>query len=64
MEVKAIVFDIGQTLVHYPFPLNWSVLYRPAFESIAKEYNLTLKILSAMKERILSALTMRERGQY
>ncbi len=43
MEVKAIVFDIGQTLVHYPFPLNWSALYRPAFESIAKEYNLTIK---------------------
>lgn len=42
-EIKAVVFDIGQTLVHYPFPLNWSALYRPAFESIAGEYHLTIK---------------------
>ena len=34
-EIKAVVFDIGQTLVHYPFPLNWSALYRPAFERIS-----------------------------
>lgn len=33
--VKAIVFDIGQTLVEYKIPLNWSRLYRPAFESVA-----------------------------
>ena len=29
--MKAIVFDIGQTLTYYPVPLNWSKLYRPAF---------------------------------
>lgn len=33
--IKAIVFDIGQTLVEYKIPLNWSKLYRPAFESVA-----------------------------
>jgi hypothetical protein len=22
--IKAIVFDIGQTLTYYPIPLNWS----------------------------------------
>ncbi len=33
--MKAVVFDIGQTLVEYKKPLNWSKLYRPAFESIA-----------------------------
>ncbi len=32
---KAIVFDIGQTLVEYSKPLNWSQLYKPAFESIS-----------------------------
>ena len=32
---KAVIFDIGQTLVEYKKPLNWSELYRPAFESIA-----------------------------
>ncbi len=32
---KAIVFDIGQTLVEYKIPLNWSELYRPAFERVA-----------------------------
>lgn len=35
MMIKAIVFDIGQTLVEYKKPLNWSELYRPAFESVA-----------------------------
>lgn len=36
---KAVVFDIGQTLVDYRMPMNWSSLYRPAFEHIAKKYN-------------------------
>lgn len=35
MTVKAIVFDIGQTLVAYKTALNWSELYRPAWESVA-----------------------------
>lgn len=42
MKVKAVVFDIGQTLVYYPIPLNWSALYRPAFESIAEKYKLNI----------------------
>ena len=37
--LKAVVFDIGQTLVEYKIPLNWSKLYRPAFEHIAEKYN-------------------------
>ena len=40
MRVKAIIFDIGQTLVEYQVPLNWSALYRPAFESIENKYGL------------------------
>ena len=39
--IKAIVFDIGQTLVEYNKPLNWSKLYRPAFESIADKCGYT-----------------------
>ncbi len=42
MQIKAVVFDIGQTLVYYPFPLNWSVLYPPAFEHVEKENGLHL----------------------
>ena len=42
MKVKAVIFDIGQTLVHYPIPLNWSALYRPAFERIAEKYKLNI----------------------
>ncbi len=38
--MKAIVFDIGQTLTYYPIPLNWSNLYRPAFESVAKKLGI------------------------
>lgn len=33
--LKGIVFDIGQTLVEYNRPLNWSELYRPAFEHVS-----------------------------
>ncbi len=36
---QAVVFDIGQTLVDYRKPLNWSKLYRPAFAQIAEKYN-------------------------
>ena len=42
MRIKAVVFDIGQTLVHYPIPLNWSALYRPAFEHIEQKLGLNL----------------------
>lgn len=38
---RAAVFDIGQTLVDYKMPMNWSKLYRPAFEFIAKRYHYT-----------------------
>lgn len=38
--MKAIVFDIGQTLTYYPIPLNWSKLYRPAFGSVAEKLGI------------------------
>lgn len=38
---QAVVFDIGGTLVDYKKPMNWSELYRPAFEQIAEKYNYT-----------------------
>ncbi len=61
MKIGAIVFDIGQTLAFYPIPLNWSALYRPAFESIAeknglyiteKEYAHIGKVLARYNTRI------------
>lgn len=60
-KIKAVIFDIGQTLVYYPVPLNWSALYRPAFESIAKnrglnitenEYEHIAKVLGKYNTRI------------
>ena len=42
MRIRAVVFDIGQTLVEYALPLNWSGLYRPAFEEIEKRHGLRL----------------------
>lgn len=36
---QAVVFDIGQTLVDYKKPMNWSKLYRPAFEQIAEKFH-------------------------
>ena len=38
--MKAVVFDIGQTLTYYPIPLNWSKLYRPAFGSVAEKLGI------------------------
>ena len=40
--IKAVVFDIGQTLAYYPVPLNWSELYRPAFEGVAEKLGLQI----------------------
>ena len=34
---KAVIFDIGRTLVRYKTPLNWSKLYRPAFRYVAEQ---------------------------
>ena len=39
---KAIVFDIGRTLIGYNKPLNWSSLYRSALEHISNECNYHL----------------------
>lgn len=39
MQIRAVAFDIGQTLCYYPLPLNWSRLYRPAFEEIEKRHD-------------------------
>ena len=38
--IRMVIFDIGGTLVDYPIPLNWSALYRPAFESVADKNGL------------------------
>ena len=35
--IKTVIFDIGGTLVDYPILLNWSALYRSAFESVAEK---------------------------
>ena len=34
---RAVIFDIGQTLVKYKTPMNWSKLYRPAFQYVADQ---------------------------
>ena len=61
MGIKAFVFDIGQTLVNYPAPLNWSALYHPAFERIERihglrfseeEYAHILNVLAKYNSRI------------
>lgn len=39
---RAVVFDIGQTLIEYNKPLNWSKSYRPALERAAAACNINL----------------------
>lgn len=41
-DAKAVVFDIGQTLVHYPISVNWSEHYRAAFEAVAGKLHFTI----------------------
>lgn len=38
--VKVVVFDIGETLVKYNKPLNWSKMYRSALERMVEENNM------------------------
>ncbi|MBR6366171.1 MAG: HAD family hydrolase [Lachnospiraceae bacterium] len=40
--IRAVVFDIGQTLTYYPIPLNWSGMYRQAFGSVAETLGFTI----------------------
>ena len=40
--IKAIVFDIGQTLVDYSAPLSWAELYGAAFAAVAEENGFAL----------------------
>lgn len=42
MNINTVVFDIGNTLVVYPIPLNWFSLYRSAFESVAHKRNIDI----------------------
>jgi len=34
MNIKAVTFDVGETLVFYNNPLNWQALYSPALERV------------------------------
>ena len=45
--IKAVIFDIGSTLVHYKNPLNWQNLYKPALEFVSEKcaLNLSEKII-------------------
>lgn len=58
---KAVIFDIGQTLVEYNRPLNWGNLYRPALEYMAercerkisaKQETLACEVLAKYNTRI------------
>lgn len=52
---KAVIFDIGQTLVEYNKPLNWSKLYRTAFEHVADKCGF--KLSEDNYEYVISVLT-------
>ena len=52
---KAVVFDIGQTLIQYNKPLNWSSLYKPALEYMAEECDYL--ITDEQIEQIINILT-------
>jgi len=39
MPIKAVAFDVGQTLIHYKNPLNWQALYSPALKQVMDACN-------------------------
>ena len=42
MDIKAVSFDIGGTLVRYNNPLNWKSLYEPALKNAFKKCGVSL----------------------
>lgn len=40
--IKAVIFDIGHTLVHYKNPLSWKSLYKPALKNVEQRCNYQL----------------------
>ncbi|MCL2409334.1 MAG: HAD family hydrolase [Oscillospiraceae bacterium] len=60
MSIKAVGFDIGQTLVNYNKPLNWNALYPTALRKVMRDcqiaeqnnrLNLAIAILSKYNTR-------------
>jgi len=42
MKIKAVGFDIGQTIIQYNKPLNWKALYRPALAGVLEACGLAV----------------------
>ncbi|MEA4965600.1 MAG: HAD family hydrolase [Oscillospiraceae bacterium] len=42
MKIKAVSFDVGNTLVRYNNPLNWKTLYIPALEQVVEQCRIRL----------------------
>ena len=42
MNIEAVSFDIGHTLIRYKNPLNWKALYEPAFLHVSQMCGLGL----------------------
>ena len=40
--IKAVIFDIGNTLTNYPHPLSWTGLYKPALENVGDKFGYHL----------------------
>lgn len=39
-KYSAVAFDVGHTLVDYPFPLNWQAMYAPALKKVMEACGL------------------------
>lgn len=55
MNITAVVFDIGQTLIEYNKPLNWQKLYKPALKKVSEKCNL--KLTDEKIEKAIEILT-------
>ena len=56
MKIKAIGFDIGETLVNYNMPLSWSASYKDAIKFMCKENDLSFS-----EDRFLKAKKVLEK---
>jgi putative hydrolase of the HAD superfamily len=58
--MKAIAFDLGNTLLSSQVPLNWQVFYKEAFTHMIKKTNLQINLTVINKgEKILSKYNTR-----
>ncbi|MCL1788158.1 MAG: hypothetical protein FWG38_09250, partial [Defluviitaleaceae bacterium] len=61
MPIKAVGFDIGNTLINYPHPLSWKSLYPAALSKVMRDCQMSESgTRIALASAVLSKYNTRE----